>query len=125
VTPLVVLIVDDDDRNRKLARDVLERAEIQTIEAAYGEHAIALARTHLPDLVLMDLHLPDLDGSEALRRLKSEPATASIPVVALTAVTGARAVLLAAGFDGYVEKPIDIRQLPVEVRRHCTRRSGC
>lgn len=121
MTPIVVLVVDDDARNRKLACDVLERAGIETIEAAGGEEAVALARAHLPDLVLMDLRLPDLDGSEALRRLKSEPATARIPVVAVTAVTGARAALLAAGFDGYIEKPIDVCGLPAEVRRHCTR----
>ena len=67
----------------------------------------------------MDLRLPDLDGGEALRRLKAEPATAHIPVVALTAVTGAREALLEAGFAGYVEKPIDVLEFPDQVRRHC------
>jgi two-component system, cell cycle response regulator DivK len=119
MTPLVVLIVDDDARNRKLARDVLRLAGLETLEAACGEDAIALARERLPDVVLMDIRLPDLDGGEAVRRLKAEPATAGIPVVALTALTGARAALLEAGFAGYVEKPIDVEELPAQVRRHC------
>jgi two-component system cell cycle response regulator DivK len=122
MTPLVVLIVDDDARNRKLVRDVLGLAGLETLEAGNGEDAIALARTELPDLVLMDLRLPDLDGSEALRRLKAEPSTAVIPVVAVTAVAGAREVLLEAGFDGYVEKPIDVQELPAVVRNHCAPR---
>lgn len=122
MTPLVVLIVDDDARNRKLVRDVLGLAGLDTLEAANGEDAIALACEKRPDLVLMDIRLPDLDGSEALRRLKASPATAHIPVVALTAVTGAREALLEAGFAGYVEKPIDVREFPDQVRRHCIAR---
>ena len=122
MTPRVVLIVDDDARNRKLARDVLDLAGLETLEAATGEDAIALARERLPDLVLMDLRLPDLDGGEALRRLKAEPATAHIPVVALTAVAGAREALLGAGFAGTIEKPIDVRAFPDQVRRHCETR---
>ena len=90
MTPPVVLIVDDNELNRKLARDVLRAAGLDTLEAASGEEAIGLAREQLPDLVLMDLRLPDLDGTEALRRLRAEPATAHIPVVALTALSGAR-----------------------------------
>jgi two-component system cell cycle response regulator DivK len=121
MTPLVVLIVDDDARNRKLARDVLALAGIETLEAARGEDAIELARERLPDLVLMDLRLPDLDGGEALRRLRADPAVAGIPVVAVTAVAGARDALLEAGFDGYLEKPIDVQELPAQVRRFCTR----
>ena len=119
MTPAVVLIVDDDPLNRKLAREVLRAAGIETLEAARGRDALALARERLPDLVLLDLRLSDLDGFEALRRLRADPATGRIPVVALTAVAGAREALLDAGFDGYVEKPIDVEALPVEVRRHC------
>ena len=70
----------------------------------------------------MDLRLPDLDGSEALRRLKAEPSTAHIPVVALTGVSGAREALLEAGFSGYVEKPIDVLEFADQVRRYCTPR---
>jgi two-component system, cell cycle response regulator DivK len=122
MTSLVVLIVDDDARNRKLARDVLRLAGLETLEAASASDAIALARSHVPDLVLMDLRLPDLDGAEAARLLKVDPATARIPVVALTAVAGAREALFEAGFDGYVEKPIDVKALPDEVRRLCAAR---
>jgi len=117
-TPLVVLVVDDDARNRKLARDVLRHAGIGTLEAATGAGALALAVAHAPDVVLMDLRLPDMDGGEALRRLRADPATAAIPVVALTAVAGAREALLAAGFAGYVEKPIDPLELSDVVHRH-------
>jgi CheY-like chemotaxis protein len=122
MTPLVVLIVDDDVRNRKLARDVLAFAGFDTLEAATGEGAIALVAERLPDVVLMDLRLPDLDGSEALRRLKAERAIAHVPVVALTAVTGAREALLEAGFAGTIEKPIDVLRFADQVRRHCTAR---
>jgi len=119
MTPLVVLVVDDDSRNRKLTRDVLGAAGFDTLEAGSGEEAIELAKAQLPDLVLMDIRLPDLDGGEALRRLKAEPATAHVPVVALTALAGAREALLEAGFADYVEKPIDVRELPGLVARHC------
>jgi CheY-like chemotaxis protein len=122
MTHPVVLIVDDDARNRKLARDVLALAGFGTLEAATGEEAIAIACEQLPDVVLLDLRLPDLDGAEVVRRLKAARATAEIPVVALTAVTGARQVLGAAGFAGYVEKPFDVAELPSELRRHCAAR---
>jgi CheY-like chemotaxis protein len=113
----LVLIVDDNEQNAKLACDVLEAAGLSTMTAATAAEALALAHEHVPDVVLMDLRLPDLDGSEALRRLRVEPATAHIPVVALTAVTGARELLLEAGFAGCVEKPFDVRELPAQVRR--------
>ena len=119
MTPLVVLIVDDDARNRKLARDVLRLAGFDTCEAASGEGAIALALERLPDVILMDVRLPDLDGTEALQRLKADLATAHIPVVALTALTGAREALLEAGFVGYIEKPIDVQELAAQVRPYC------
>jgi two-component system, cell cycle response regulator DivK len=118
----VVLVVDDDARNRKLVRDVLRRAGLGTIEAATAEDAMALARAHVPDLVLMDLRLPDLDGTDVMRLLKADPGTAHVPVAALTAVAGAREALLDAGFSGYVEKPIDVQALPDEVRRLCAAR---
>ncbi len=119
MTRLVVLIVDDDARNRKLVRDVLGVAGFDALEAANGEEAISLALERHPHVILMDLRLPDLDGAEALRRLKADSATAAIPVVAVTAIAGARAPLLEAGFAGYIEKPIDVQALPAEVRRHC------
>jgi two-component system, cell cycle response regulator DivK len=117
----LVLIVDDDARNAKLARDVLERAGMRTLSASTGAEALSLAREHLPDVVLMDLRLPDLDGDEAARQLAADARTAQIPVVALSALRrdDAAAWLRDAGFAGYVEKPIDVRELPAQVRKHC------
>jgi two-component system cell cycle response regulator DivK len=122
----LVLIVDDNDKNLKLARDVLQFAGFQTLEALTGSAGLSLAAEHLPDVILMDIRLPDIDGIEALRRLKDGSATASIPVVALTsfAMKGDRERLLAAGFDGYLEKPISIRAFPEEVRAHCRSNEG-
>jgi two-component system, cell cycle response regulator DivK len=120
---LLVLIVDDSDRNRKLAGDVLRLAGFRTIEAATAVEGIALASEHLPDVILMDLRLPDLDGTEAARMLRAEPRTSRIPVVAVTALPlEARADwLFDAGFAGYVVKPIDIDAFPDLVRRFCAR----
>ena len=119
----LVLVVDDDERNRKLAQDVLERSGLLTIEAASGRTAITLAGDRQPDVVLLDLHLPDMEGRDVARALGEEERTAHIPVVALTALRypdgGAR--LLADGFSGYLEKPIDVRTFPGQVRRHCGR----
>jgi two-component system cell cycle response regulator DivK len=117
----LVLIVDDDERNRKLAQDVLRRSGFRTIEAADGRAAIALADDRQPDVVLLDLHLPDMEGRDVARALGEEERTAHIPVVALTALRypdgGAR--LLADGFSGYLEKPIDVRTFPDQVRGYC------
>jgi two-component system cell cycle response regulator DivK len=114
----LVLIVDDNEKNLRLARDVLRLAGFRTLEAASAAEGIELAGTHLPDVVLMDIRLPDLDGTEAARRLKGDPATAGIAVVALTsfAMKGDREWFLAAGFDGYLEKPISVREFPQQVR---------
>ena len=111
-----ILIVDDDERNRKLVRDVLEAAGLATIEARNGEEALDLTRAHRPAVVLLDVRLPDLDGTEVVRRLKAGPETAGIPVVAVTALRGAADELLAAGFDACLEKPIDAVALPAQVR---------
>ena len=111
-----ILIVDDDERNRKLVRDVLEAAGLATIEARDGEEALNRARAHRPAVVLLDVRLPDLDGTEVVRRLKAAPETAAIPVVAVTALRGAADELLAAGFDACLEKPIDAVALPAQVR---------
>jgi two-component system cell cycle response regulator DivK len=119
----LVLIVDDSDRNRKLAGDMLRLARFRTLEAATATEGIALATEHLPDVILMDLRLPDLDGTEAARRLRAEPRTSHIPVVAVTALPlDARDDwLLDAGFAGSIGKPIDIDAFPDEVRRFCAR----
>jgi two-component system cell cycle response regulator DivK len=119
----LVLIVDDNDRNRKLAGDVLRSAGFRTLEAVTAAEGIALASEHLPDVILMDLRLPDLDGTEAARMLRAEPRTSRIPVVAVTALPldARENWLFDAGFAGYVVKPIDIDEFPGVVRRFCTR----
>jgi two-component system, cell cycle response regulator DivK len=119
----LVLIVDDNDRNRKLARDVLRAARFRTLEAATAAEGIALASEHLPDVVLMDLRLPDADGTEAVRTLRAEPRTSRIPVVAVTALPlDARDDwLFDAGFAGYIAKPIDTDAFPDVVRGYCPR----
>jgi two-component system cell cycle response regulator DivK len=117
----LVLIVDDNEKNVKLARDVLQVAGFRTLEAATGEEGVLLAVEHIPDVVLMDMRLPDMDGTQALRTLRGIHATWSIPVVALTALamTGDRERFLEEGFDGYLEKPISIREFPQQVRAFC------
>jgi two-component system, cell cycle response regulator DivK len=119
----LVLIVDDNERNRRLARDVLRHAGIRTLEAATASDALTLAAAEQPDVILMDIRLPDLDGTEAARRLKDDEVTAAIPVVALTsfAMKGDREWFLTVGFDGYLEKPISVRQFPAQVRGFCRR----
>jgi two-component system cell cycle response regulator DivK len=122
----LVLIVDDNEKNLKLARDLLRAAGFRTLEAESGTEAIALAAEHLPDVILMDIQLPDMDGTDAARALGSEALTARIPVVALSALRleGNDDWLLAAGFAGYVEKPIDIGTFPDQVRDYCARAVG-
>jgi len=119
----LVLIVDDNDRNRKLAVDVLRLARFRTLEAVTAAEGIVLASEHLPDVILMDLRLPDLDGTAAARMLRAAPRTSRIPVVAVTALPleDREDWLSDAGFVGYVVKPIDIDLFPDLVRRFCAR----
>lgn len=121
----LVLIVDDNERNLRLARDVLRAAGFRTLEAGSGAGGVTVAAEQLPDVILMDIRLPDMDGTEAARRLKSDPRTRQIPILALTslAMKGDRESLLAAGFDGYLEKPISVREFPDQVRSFCRRPS--
>ena len=117
----LVLIVDDSDKNRKLAREVLRAAGFRTLEAARGDEAIAVASNRRPDVILLDLRLPDMDGTDVARELRSGAETGRIPVVALSAspsVAGTNR-LLAMGFDGYLQKPIDVRAFPDQVRGFC------
>jgi CheY-like chemotaxis protein len=113
----VVLIVEDNPRNLKLVRDILAHAGYGTLEATTAEDGLALARAEQPELVLMDVQLPGMDGVEALARLRADPATSGIAVVALTAfaMQADRDRFAAAGFDGYLEKPIDVREFPGQV----------
>jgi two-component system cell cycle response regulator DivK len=117
----LVLIVDDNEKNMKLARDVLRFAGFRTLEATSGGEGVSLALEHLPDVILMDIRLPDMDGTDAARQLKDDARTARIPIVALTslAMKGDREWFLSAGFDGYLEKPISVRELPDQVRSYC------
>lgn len=117
----LVLIVEDNERSLKLERDVLQLEGYRTLEAHTGEEGIALALTNLPDLILMDIRLPGIDGVEALRRLRDDLRTASIPVVALTssAMSDDLERFQRAGFDGYLAKPIDLRQFKREVAARC------
>jgi two-component system cell cycle response regulator DivK len=116
-----VLVVEDNEKNMKLFRDVLQATGFRTLEATTGVHAVELAAQQLPDLVLMDVRLPDIDGVEALSRLRAYARTASIPVLALTAqaMHGDRERFLAAGFDGYISKPVNLVELLATVRQHC------
>ena len=117
----LVLVVDDNERNLRLARGVLRAAGLRTIEAATGGTGIALAGKRLPDVILLDLELPDMDGWEVARELRTEARTAHIPVVALSArpYVGDRDRLLKAGFVDYLEKPIDVGAFPEQVRSYC------
>jgi two-component system cell cycle response regulator DivK len=117
----LILVVDDNDKNLRLARDVLRVNGFRTLEASTAREALTLAAEQLPNVILMDVRLPDMSGVEAVRRLKADPSTATIPVIALTAfaMDGQREWLLDAGFDDYVAKPIDIHTFPEAVRRHC------
>jgi two-component system cell cycle response regulator DivK len=116
-----VLVVEDNEKNMKLVRDVLTASGYSTLEATTGGRAMELAREHAPNLVLMDIRLPDIDGVEALGRFRADARTASIPVLALTAqaMEGDRERFLAAGFDGYISKPVNIVDLLAAVRCHC------
>ena len=118
-----VLIVEDNERNMKLVRDVLQATGYNTLEATTGEEAVELALSQAPALVLMDVQLPGIDGVEALERLRQNERTASIPVLALTAqaMTGDRERFLEARFDGYLAKPVDVGELIETVREHCDR----
>ena len=118
----LVLIVDDNEKNRKLAQVVLTAAGFHTLEAATGAEAVTLAMEHVPDVVLMDLQLPDMNGSDALRELERNEPTARIPVVAMSAMPleGTGGWVGEAGFAGSIEKPIRIATFPDEVRRYCT-----
>ena len=117
----LVLIVDDNEKNLTLARDVLRASGFGTLGAPSGAEGIALAGEHRPDVILMDLRLPDMEGTDAARRLGGEARTASIPIVALSSLPleGGGDWLEAAGFAGWLEKPISVREFPEQVRRYC------
>jgi two-component system cell cycle response regulator DivK len=117
----LILIVEDNERNLKLVRDLLQVKGYRTLEAGTAERGIGLAGERRPDLILMDIQLPDMNGDAALGQLRAASETAAIPVVALTALAmrDDEARLLAAGFAGYITKPISVREFPDQVRRFC------
>jgi two-component system cell cycle response regulator DivK len=121
--PPIVLLVEDNPRNVKLARDVLEYAGFVVVVATTGEEGVEQSRTAQPDVILMDLQLPGIDGYAALELIRAHGETAHIPVVALTAfaMRSDRERVLTAGFAGYLEKPISVREFPAQVRRHLPR----
>ena len=115
-----ILLVEDNERNRKLVRTILEFRGHEVIECEDGAPSLELARAHKPALVLMDIQLPTMDGITALGRLRADPETAAIPVVAVTAsvTPGERERVVAAGFNGYVAKPIDVSTFGEMIDRH-------
>jgi two-component system cell cycle response regulator DivK len=116
----MILIVDDDPRSMKLTFDLLTVFGYQTLTASNGEQAVEMAQTHKPDLILMDIQLPVMDGLSATRLIKSDSSTNGIPILAATAyaMAGDEAKAIAAGCDGYITKPIDIRVLLKTVEKY-------
>ena len=116
----LILLVEDNEANQMLARAVLELEGFEVRVAGSAEEARAELQTGMPSLILMDVQLPGEDGLSLTRELKADPATAAIPVVALTAhaMSGDRALAVRAGCQGYIAKPIDTRTFGNEVRRH-------
>ncbi len=122
----LILIVEDNEKNRKLLRDLLQVKGYKTIESETAEEGIRLAQESQPALILMDIQLPGMDGITALKRLRAEPKTRDIPVIAVTAsaMTNKRETMLAEGFDGYQTKPISINDFLEEVRRVLEQHTG-
>jgi len=115
----LILIIEDNEKNRKLCRDVLEVNGSKTIESEAAEEGLELARSRAPALILMDIQLPGMDGVAAMKQLKADPKTATIPIIAITAsaMTNNRQAMLAEGFDGYQTKPISLKDFLAEVQR--------
>ena len=122
----LILIVEDNEKNLKLVRDLLQVKGYRTLEAGTAELGIELARGHTPQLILMDIQLPGMDGVAALGQLKADPNTAPIPVIALTAfaMPNDRQRFHSAGFDGYLVKPVNIQELLEVVRACCDQQGG-
>ncbi|HEX6923925.1 MAG TPA: response regulator [Longimicrobiaceae bacterium] len=121
-----ILLVEDNEDNRLVYRTILDHFGFQVLEAADGEEGIRRARADGPDLILMDVSIPKIDGWEATRQLKADPTTSMIPIIALTAHALAtdRAKAQEAGCDGYLAKPVEPRKVVEEVRKHLKQKSG-
>jgi len=115
----LILIIEDNEKNRKLCRDVLQVKGYKTIESETAEVGLKLALEQSPALVLMDIQLPGMDGITAMKQLKADPNTQNIPIIAITAsaMTNNRTTMLAEGFDGYQTKPISLKDFLAEVQR--------
>ena len=118
-----ILVIEDTEDNRRILRDLLTNAGFDVIEAVDGEKGVAAAAEHRPDLILMDIQLPVIDGYEATRRIKSDAKTSHIPVIAVTsyALSGDEAKTRSAGCDGYIAKPYSPRQILAVVREFLSR----
>ena len=116
----LILIIEDQEDNRRILRDLLTNAGYKVIEAVTAEAGVMSAETHHPDLILMDIQLPDFDGYEATRRIKANPALSSTPIIAVTsyALSGDEAKVYEAGCDAYVSKPFRPRELLAKVREY-------
>jgi len=114
----LILIIEDQEDNRRIMRDLLTSAGYKVIEAVTGEAGVMSAEAHCPDLILMDIQLPDFDGYEATRRIKANPALSSIPIIAVTsyALSGDDVKAYEAGCDAYVSKPFSPRELLAKIR---------
>ena len=115
-----ILVVEDEEDNRRIVRDLLTSVGYEIIEAVTGEEGVAAAETHLPDLILMDIQLPGLDGYEATRRIKANPALRHIPIIVVTsyALSGDDVKAFEAGCDAYISKPFSPRALLAKVREY-------
>ena len=114
-----ILIVEDNEKNMKLVRDILQFKGYQTLEAVTGNQGVALAVEHRPDLILMDIQLPDITGIEALRIIREDASIATTPVVAVSAsvMPDEQQKIVASGFDAYVTKPIDLKHFVATVEK--------
>jgi two-component system cell cycle response regulator DivK len=115
-----ILVVEDQEDNRRILRDLLTNAGYEIIEAENGEEALAVVARERPDLILMDIQLPLLDGYEVTRRIKADPALRAIPIIAVTsyALSGDESKARAAGCDAYVTKPYSPRALLAKIREY-------
>jgi two-component system cell cycle response regulator DivK len=116
----IILIVEDNELNLKLLQDILDYHGYTTVVTEFGAAALDLARQYHPDLILLDIQLPDISGKAAARQLKAEPQTRAIPIVAVTAfaMSGDRGKILDSGCDNYVAKPFNIHELLELVERY-------
>jgi CheY-like chemotaxis protein len=122
--PARVLVVEDNDMNMQLVEYLLEEGGYQIVKAASGEEALATARNGEPvDLILMDIHLPGIDGLSVIREMKADPQTGAIPILALTAhaMRGDKDRFLEAGCDGYISKPIDVKTFLTSIKSYLRR----